>query len=60
MPIVITPPRVCDVCRLLDGDVTLKQCGFCGLCSAWICASDRKNLTRRGLAMLKRKLELTA
>lgn len=44
--------KVCDVCRILDGDYRLKQCAFCGLCNAWICVDDIDNWWRRVAAGL--------
>lgn len=46
---------VCEVCRLLDGDVQQKPCQYCAGCQAWICAADIRNIGRRARAMLKRK-----
>ena len=48
---------VCDVCRLLDYDTTVKDCVYCGLCDAWICHDDINKWGRRIQAALKRKLE---
>jgi len=42
----------CEVCKRLDGDMTLKYCGWCGLCQAWICQACIPNLLRRAAAML--------
>lgn len=50
--------NICDVCKLLDNDETLKECEWCELCKAWICKRDIKNNYRRSLAMLKRKLNV--
>jgi len=49
--------HICDVCRLLDYDVTKKLCGYCGMCDAFICEEDQSKWTRRILAAAKRKLE---
>jgi hypothetical protein len=49
--------NVCDVCRLLEGDVTPKVCGYCKLCDSNICQADMNNWWRRGKAALKRRLE---
>ena len=38
--------NVCDVCRLLDNDLSLKICSFCQFCSAWICENDLKRPDR--------------
>lgn len=46
----------CEVCRLVDGDYSVKPCRFCSMCRAWICAADLPNLARRARAMLLRKL----
>jgi hypothetical protein len=48
--------QVCDVCKLLDNDLTLKECYYCGTCKAWICRSDQTALGRRARAMIKRKI----
>lgn len=59
MPIFVQtlPMRVCDVCRLVDGDLILKPCAYCGLCDSWICQEDQNRWGRRAKAALKRKLE---
>ena len=49
--------HICDVCRLLDFDVSKKLCSYCGLCDAFICEKDSSNWGRRLLAAAKRKLE---
>jgi hypothetical protein len=49
--------HICDVCRLLDGDETLKECQYCKACDAWMCRADYYSAIRRGLAALERKLE---
>ena len=51
------PLYVCDVCRILDGDLTPKVCHYCGLCDSLICLADENNWWRRGKAFLRRKLE---
>jgi len=38
---------VCDVCRLLDGDYSVKLCDFCRRCEAWICKACQRNPARR-------------
>jgi hypothetical protein len=43
--------RPCDVCRLVDGDVTPKQVEWCNFCKAWLCDNDKWNLPRRAKAM---------
>lgn len=64
MPIQVQEliPHVCDVCRLIDQDLSLKPCGYCGLCDAYICKEDTdwKNFrvaSRRIRAFYRRKLE---
>lgn len=49
--------RMCDVCRLVDFDVSNKLCGYCPLCDAWICSGCKNNWPKRFKAMLKRRLE---
>ena len=46
--------QVCDVCRLVDGDYTMKACEWCRSCQAWICEKDLDNWPRRSLAMARR------
>jgi hypothetical protein len=46
--------HVCDVCRLVDGDSTEKDCTYCNRCKAWLCVADKKSGIRRSLAALKR------
>jgi hypothetical protein len=48
---------ICDVCRLLDYDVSKKLCGYCGMCSSWLCEADTNNWPRRIKAAIKRRLE---
>lgn len=45
--------RTCDCCRILDGDETLKECTFCGLCKAWLCATCKLSPSRRYKAALE-------
>ena len=42
--------QVCDVCRLLDGDLQMKFCFYCGACDAWICEDCQHDWGRRGRA----------
>lgn len=49
--------HICDVCRLLDYDASIKFCGYCPICDAWICQPDQNNWVRRLQAAAKRKLE---
>lgn len=55
--IELSQSRVCDVCRLLDSDISKKICGYCSLCDAWICSGDQYKWGRRLLAAAKRRLE---
>lgn len=41
---------VCDCCKLVDGDVTIKQVYFCETCQAYICANCENKGFRRGVA----------
>lgn len=43
--------HVCDVCRLVDNDLTEKESEFCEACDAWICTADLDNWPRRVIAM---------
>jgi hypothetical protein len=43
--------RPCDVCRLVDGDVTPKKCFYCSFCKAWLCDNCKWHLPKRGKAM---------
>lgn len=49
--------RICDVHRLLDYDCEPRNCGYCGMCDAWICQEDLNRWDRRLRAAFKRKLE---
>lgn len=48
---------MCDVCRICDFNTTDKQCFYCGMCDAWICAECSSNWPKRLKAAIKRKLE---
>jgi hypothetical protein len=52
-----TPLVVCDVCRILESDLTLKYCDYCGLCDSWICKQDQEAWWRRTKAFWKRRVE---
>lgn len=39
--------QICDVCRVLDGDIDPKPCFRCSLCDAWLCEADVSNFSRR-------------
>lgn len=55
---IATPQfRACDVCRLVDYNCEPKECGYCGLCDAYICVGCQNNWPRRLQAALRRKLE---
>ena len=47
---------ICDVCRILDKDKTIKEVYFCSECNAYICAKCEPNYFRRGMAAIKQKL----
>lgn len=42
--------HICDVCRLLNGDTSLKVCFYCPLCDSWICEADANDWGRRAQA----------
>ncbi len=47
--------RVCDVCRLARGDLTLKEgVAYCGRCGAYLCPECRGRYDLRAIAALKR------
>lgn len=48
--------QVCEVCRLCDGDLSAKPCRWCDMCQAWICRHDWKNVGRRALAAVRRRM----
>ena len=48
--------RHCDVCFLLDGDVTPKAVMYCKLCDAFMCEPCRKNKWRRAGAAIARQM----
>lgn len=39
--------QICEVCRRLDRDYSLKQCTYCNFCHAWICENDLHDWFRR-------------
>lgn len=49
---------VCDVCRLVDGDTSLKVCFYCGQCDSEICLDDADRFGRRMLAAGLRRAEV--
>lgn len=51
--------RICDVCRLVDGDMSLKEGFFCPLCDSWICFNDQWRFDRRANAAIRRKFEFS-
>lgn len=55
--IFTTQFKICDVCRLLDFDISVKLCTYCSMCDAWICEQDQSKWARRIKAAIKRKLE---
>jgi len=48
--------RHCDVCFLLDGDLTPKEVLYCKLCDAFMCEPCRKNKWRRVGATIARQM----
>ncbi|HMD55582.1 MAG TPA: hypothetical protein VKJ65_13625 [Phycisphaerae bacterium] len=48
--------RHCDICFLLDGDVTPKAVMYCKLCDAFMCEPCRKNKWRRAGAAIARQM----
>jgi hypothetical protein len=48
--------RHCDVCFLLDGDVSPKAVLYCNLCDAFMCELCRKNKWRRAGAAIARQM----
>lgn len=45
---------ICDVCRILDGDTSIKMVQYCSECDANLCQRDRLNYFRRARAFAKR------
>lgn len=45
--------HVCDVCRVINNDITPKESVWCNRCKAWICIPDINRWDRRGIAMYK-------
>lgn len=50
---------VCDVCRLIDGDITHKYCFYCSFCDSEICMADANDWGRRAHAKALRMWEKT-
>jgi hypothetical protein len=48
--------RHCDVCYLLDGDMTPKEVMYCKMCDAFMCEPCRKNKWRRAGASIARTM----
>lgn len=48
--------RHCDVCFLLDGDISPKAVLYCKLCDAFMCEPCRKNKWRRAGAAIARQM----
>lgn len=47
---------VCDVHRLVDGDVQSRRVLWCSICRAWLCAACRGDLLKRAKAMAIRRM----
>lgn len=45
--------RICDVHKLIDNDLSLRQCVWCAMCQAWICTEDIRRWDRRSRAVAK-------
>jgi hypothetical protein len=43
--------------RIIDFDVASRECFYCGMCDAWVCAECASQWGRRIKAAVKRKLE---
>jgi len=56
MPEPIYELHVCDVCLLLDNDLTAKESTYCKNCDAWICKDDVGNWGRRAKAWRKKEV----
>jgi len=41
---------VCDVCRLVDGDTSIKEVYYCPICKKWICLKCADKWDRRTMA----------
>lgn len=50
---------VCDVCRLIRGDLTVKVCFYCGFCDSEICQAHANDWPARTHAKVLRMLEKT-
>jgi len=53
-----TKEGVCEVCRLIDKDESIKQVKFCTFCQVNICCECEKRYDRRFFAMLKQQFDL--
>lgn len=49
-------PAICEVCRLIDGDNSVKPCKWCEQCQAFICRLDWRNIPRRMLAAMQSRM----
>jgi len=44
---ILRQVRPCDVCIILDKDISEKDCSYCAVCEAWICRNDENDIVRR-------------
>lgn len=42
---------ICDVHRLVDKDLRVREVQYCGMCDAWMCEECWGNLPKRAYAM---------
>lgn len=45
-----TKKGVCDVCKLVNGDTSIKEVSFCNVCKKWICKKCSNRWDRRTIA----------
>jgi hypothetical protein len=48
---------VCDVCRLINRDISVKWCFYCPRCDSDICMDHENDWLARGRAAILRQME---
>lgn len=49
--------NACEVCKLVDGDSSIKRVKHCKVCKAYICADHWDDVMNRGLAAVLNVVE---
>jgi len=49
---------ICEVCRIQDGDTSIKKVKYCSFCKVTICCECNDKYDQRFFAMIKKKFGL--